>query len=99
MRRREGGRTGKNQWANIFTSSSAVKMAVKDRSRFCRNRPRSFREPSGLVSPAGPSCESVAVAAKFCGTGAPCRQGARRRQESFGAGNARVGSHGGGVPR
>ena len=55
-----------HQRANIFTSSSTVKIAVKALSRFARKIAVLFLDPSGFVRPFSPSCASTVVAAKFC---------------------------------
>jgi hypothetical protein len=59
-------RKGRSQWAKRFTSSSAVKMRVKNMSRRSRLAPVGVREPS-LLTMELTSCASAALTKKFCG--------------------------------
>jgi len=55
-----------NQWENMLTTSSKVKMAVNAVSRRSRKMPVGVLVPSSLSRAFGPSSASAAVAAKFC---------------------------------
>ena len=57
----------RNQWANMLTSSSTVKTAVKDVLRVSRISLMWVVEPSSLKSRSASNCASMTDVQKFCG--------------------------------